>query len=135
MPQLGLDFRPMGLYGCPMTLSRREWSSQKLRPGTSSHKLALLLEARDMGARSLAKLIAPHGVDDMRKNVRRWLTGTTPNRASRDAITDALGVQRGAIEPDPEEESLNAALFREIRAQREQLDRFESLLSGDGVAA
>lgn len=81
-----------------------------------------------MGARTLAKLIDPTNVEQARKSVRRWLKGTTATRASRDTITDALGLERRSLDPDPEEESLNSALYRELRETREKFERIESLL-------
>lgn len=82
----------MGLYGCPMP--------------RVSEKLTAELAARNMGYRTLAKLIDPENVEQARRSLRRWANGThVPSRANRDAITDALGLDRGALEPDDEEDS------------------------------
>jgi hypothetical protein len=102
-------------------------------PGSFSAKLAAVMASRQMGARTLAKLIDPANVEQARKSVRRWLRGTQASQVNRDVITDALGLERGALDPDAEEESLNAALWREMQETRAKFERIEALL-GEKVA-
>lgn len=100
--------------------------------GTFASKLRGELSARKMGARGLAKLLDPGNVEQARKSVRRWLTGKhVPNRASLDSITDALGLERRALDPA---EDLDRALMRELRDTRERFDRLERFI-GERVAS
>lgn len=88
-----------------------------------------------MGVRTLAKLIAPLDVESQRKTVRRWLKGTKPTRASRDRVTDALGLERGTLDPDDdEEEDVFAPLMRAVRsalADEEVRDTLRRALADD----
>lgn len=64
-----------------------------------------------MGARTLARLVDPSNPEQARRAIRRWLQGThTPTQASRDAVTDALGLERGALDPDDEESARDVLL-------------------------
>lgn len=81
-----------------------------------SEKLRGEMDARNMGARTLARLIEPENIEQARKTVRRWLGGMTPTQANRDKVTDALGLERGALDPDPDDEDLNVPLMRAIKA-------------------
>jgi hypothetical protein len=81
-----------------------------------SDKLTAELAARNMGRRTLAKLVAPDNVEQARRAIRRWADGThKPSRANADSITDALGLERGALDSDDEEDVM-APLMREIGA-------------------
>lgn len=80
-------------------------------------KLAAHLGAREMGFKTLARLIDPENVEQARRAVRRWAKGThVPSQANRDAISDALGLERGSLDPDDEEESrMYAHLASQLR--------------------
>lgn len=106
-------------------------------PGSFAAKLAAVMDDRGMGARTLAKQLDPENVEQSRRTVRRWLNGThTPTQASRDTLTDALGLDRGSLDPDDEEESLNQALYRELLETRARFERIESMLGErEGSAA
>jgi hypothetical protein len=86
---------------------------------TFSDKLSAVLEERKMGNRTLAKLIDPDHVESARRSIRKWLSGQhQPNRASIDSVTDALGLERGALDPDDEEESLYRALVANLNRDK-----------------
>lgn len=95
------------------------------------------------GARTVARAMAAanpgRDVEQTRAAVRRWLKGThVPTQANRDEVTDALGMERGSLDPDAEEEDaeamLEAILIRRVRqATREQIQLRERLLSGARV--
>jgi hypothetical protein len=83
---------------------------------TFQTKLAAELGERGMGYRTLAKLIDADNVETHRRSIRRWMTGVQqPSRASRNAVTDALGLERGSLDPDDEEDVM-APLMREVLA-------------------
>lgn len=71
---------------------------------TFAEKLRNEMYAQGMGARTLARRLEPDNVEQARKTVRRWLAGTRPNQASRDRVTDALGMRRGALNDDEDDE-------------------------------
>ena len=102
-----------------------KWSSSRLKVGSSGFKLAVVLEQRDMGALSLAKLLYPaHQVEDGRKTVRRWLNGKPMAPASQRSAEVALGLERGALESDEddlEQELMNAIRQTADRYMRERL--------------
>lgn len=81
---------------------------------TSSEKLAKVLADREMGYRTLAKLVDPEHVEQARRTIRRWANGTQPTQANLDRLTDALELERGALDPDEDEESLMAPLTRAV---------------------
>lgn len=90
---------------------------------TFQTKLAAELASRGMGYRTLAKLIDPENVESHRRTIRRWMKGAQqPNRASLDSVTDALGLERGSLDPDPDEEDLLAPLMREVLVAAFQTD-------------
>lgn len=91
---------PMGRYG--------------RRMANFSDKLKAVLEERNMGHRTLAKAMAPTNVESSRRLIRKWMRGQTPTRSSMDSVTDALGLERGALDPDDEEESLYRALLAAV---------------------
>lgn len=68
-----------------------------------------------MGYRSLAKLLDQDNIESQRRSIRRWMKGTAPSRASMDSVTDALGLERGSLDPD-EEEDLMGPLMRDVLA-------------------
>lgn len=102
-----------------------------LSPGSFSAKLAAAMQTREMGARTLARMIDPANVEQARKSVRRWLRGTTASQANRDLITDALSLERGALDPDDEEDVM-APLMRDVFhaafSDPELRDRFKRAL-------
>jgi len=59
-----------------------------------------------MSVRGLARLLGPTRIEQERRAIRRWLVGQTPHRVNRDRVTDALGLERGALDPDDEEDRL-----------------------------
>jgi transcriptional regulator with XRE-family HTH domain len=80
---------------------------QIARPGTFGSKLHGLLKERQMGARTLAKLVADkHGgsVEDRRRTIIRWLRGTTPFVENRHMVEDVLEVPRDSLKGDDEDE-------------------------------
>jgi hypothetical protein len=86
---------------------------------TFSDKLSAVLEERNMSNRGLAKLIDPENVESARRTIRKWLKGQqTATRASRDNVTDVLGLERGALDPDDEEESLYRALVSSLNRDK-----------------
>jgi hypothetical protein len=87
-------------------------------PGTFSHKLAEAMAARQMGARTLGRLIDPDNVEQGRRSVRRWLRGTTATPASRALLCEALGLPEKSLDPD---EDVDQALMRELRDQLARL--------------
>lgn len=92
-------------------------------------KLGVELEARNMGYRTLARLIDPDNVESARRAIRKWMKGVhTPTRASRDAVTDALGLERGALDPDDEEESLMRALMAGLQTEPIAVDALRRML-------
>jgi DNA-binding phage protein len=64
--------------------------------------------------RSLAKQVAEQtgqNPENARRMLYKWIDeGVDPQPESRKAVTDALGLQAGALDPDDEEESLYNAL-------------------------
>ena len=79
-------------------------------------KLQAEMDARGMGARTLARLLDPGNVEQERRSIRRYLGGMTPQARNRNRIEDALGLERGALEPDADEEdSLTIALLGRVQ--------------------
>lgn len=79
-----------------------------------SQKLKRELDARGMGARTLAKEIARrHGgsVEDRRRTIIRWLQGATPVTRNREIVEDVLGVQRDSLKGDDEDEESDLVPF------------------------
>lgn len=97
-------------------------SPPNARPGTFGAKLHTLLHERNMGARTLAKLIArDHGgsVENRRRAVQRWLRGGVPVTENRHLIEDILDVPRDSLKGDDEDEEsdpVEALLFELHRA-------------------
>lgn len=59
-----------------------------------------------MGVRTLARHIDPANPERARRALNKWLAGEhSPSRSSRHTVEDALGVERGTLDSDDEEES------------------------------
>lgn len=94
-------------------------------------KLAAELGERGMGYRTLAKLLDPENVETQRRTIRRWMKGVqAPTRASRDAVTDALGLERGVLDPDDEEDSLVRVLMAGLEREPAAADVLRRMLEG-----
>lgn len=95
---------------------------------TFASKLRTEMARREMGARTLARLIDPTNVEQARRSVRRWVKGThVPTQASRDQITAALGMERGSLDPDPDEDDEDPAVRLRLeyeRRNRRNLDEY-----------
>lgn len=112
--------------------------AQKLRAELERRTAANITNGGQVGARTVARLMVAANPDrdleQSRRSVRRWLKGAhVPTQANRDEVTDALGMERGSLDPDAEEEDpatmLEAILLRRLRqAQREQ-DRLRARLA------
>ena len=84
-----------------------------------SDKLAAVLEERSLSNRALAKLIDPYNAESARRTIRKWRAGQQqPTQASIDSVTDALGLERGVLDPDDEDDSLYRALVAAIDITR-----------------
>jgi hypothetical protein len=82
---------------------------------TFSDKLNAVLEDRSMSNRGLANRIDPENPESARRTIRKWRSGQqTATQASRNSVTDALGLERGSLDPDDEEDSLVRALIAAI---------------------
>lgn len=84
--------------------------SAQQRRGTFAQKLRAELVARGMGVRTLARALDPDHIERQRRNVNKWLRGTVPTQSSRDAVTDALGLERGSLDDDEEDDPAMRAL-------------------------
>ena len=74
---------------------------------TFADKLRSELERREMGVRTLARQIDPRNPERTRRSLNKWLAGEhEPSQASRDSVTDALDLERGALDPDERDEDL-----------------------------
>lgn len=73
-------------------------------PRSFAQKLRAELDGRKMSVRALARRIDAGNVEQARRTVHRWLNGTTPTQPNRDLVTDVLGMERGSLDPDPDEE-------------------------------
>lgn len=120
-------------------------------PRTFAQKLRSELARRtaaagsQQGARTVARaMVAANPARDLeqtRASVRRWLKGThVPTQANRDEVTDALGMTRGSLDPDAEEEDaeamLEAILLRRVRqATREQIQLRERIAKAGSAKA
>lgn len=85
-----------------------------IHPRSFGEKLRAELERRSetathrVGARTVARLIVARNpgrdLEQTRRAVIRWLKGSDPTQPNRDLVTDALGMERGSLDPDPDEE-------------------------------
>jgi hypothetical protein len=86
---------------------------------TFAEKLERVIAERELTYRSCARLIDPDNTEVARRSLRKWLSGKhTPTQASIDRVTDALGLDRGALDPDDEEESLYAVLVANLNPEK-----------------
>jgi len=108
------------------TTSQRLTFAQKLQAELARRKAET---GHPWGARTVARLIVDRqptrDLEQTRRAVRRWLTGTVPTQANRDEVTDALGLERGALDPDAEEE--DPVAVEQERAKRRAMAAFEQL--------
>ena len=82
-------------------------------------KLRAELDRKGWGIRRLAREIDPANPEPVRRQIHRHLSGAhAPSRVTRLRYCDALGIDRGALEDDEEEDSLSldALLTRRIEA-------------------
>lgn len=106
-------------------------------PQTFAEKLQAELARRTaangqtQGARTVARLMVAanpsRDLEQTRRSIRRYLKGDhVPTQVLRDEITDALGMERGSLDPDAEEEEDPAMLLRYEfeRRNRRNLDEF-----------
>lgn len=108
---------------------------------TFSTRLRAELDARNIGARTLARMIvAEHGgtLEDRRRTIVRWLSGATPVKRNREIVEDVLGLSRDALRGDEDEEHLLSpvvlqldveALIRDLEARvvKTLLSRMEAV--------
>lgn len=82
---------------------------------------------KHQGARTVARLMVAKNpardLEQTRRAVRRWLNGTVPTQANRDEVTDALGLERGSLDPDAEEEDPLAAEQEKARRRADRAMR------------
>jgi hypothetical protein len=74
---------------------------------TFGDKLRAEFDRRGMGARTLAReLSSRHGgaVEDRRRAIIRWLQGATPLDRNRELVEDVLGLSRGELRGDDDDE-------------------------------
>lgn len=96
--------------------------------------LRMEMEQRDVSRRELARRMAeshrdgvtPQTVETYRRAIRRYLDADdpqVPKEQTREAIADALGVDRGQLPDDEDEEvDLNLALLRACRRRFQMSD-------------
>lgn len=80
------------------------------------------LNRQDVKVRELARRLRPDNPEQARRSIARWLTpepesAVVPGRASRDSVTDALGLERGSLDDDLDEEDADvyAPLARAVQ--------------------
>ena len=90
----------------------------QIEPRTFGQKLRAELTVRGMGVRTLARQINGENPERTRRALNKWIKDVhAPTRANRAVVTDALGMERGSLDPDDEEESDPvAALMLALRA-------------------
>ena len=89
--------------------------------GTFSNKLRVALDERGMGARTLARfLVREHGgtLEGRRRSVVNWLQGGTATERNRELVEDALGMERGSLASDEEEDSSLVSAIDGLLKQR-----------------
>ena len=76
------------------------------------------LDRTGVSIRGLSRRLDPKNPDAARRNLTRWIGGhNVPTPANRDAVADALGVDRSVFSEDEDEEAeLVAALVATVRA-------------------
>jgi DNA-binding phage protein len=83
---------------------------------TFGGKLRAHLEEHHVTRRGLAKQIAEQtgqNPENARRMLYKWIEGgVDPTVESRKVVTDVLGLDEGALDPDDEEESLYDALVK-----------------------
>lgn len=101
----------------PTTTSPRLTFADKLRSELDRRTAE---SGKQWGARTVARLMVDRSstrdLEQTRRAVRRWLSGMTPTQANRDEVTDALGLERGSLDPDAEEEDPVARATRLMNA-------------------
>lgn len=109
--------------------------AQKLRSELARRTAAA---GTQQGARTVARAMVAtnpgRDLEQTRASVRRWLKGThVPTQANRDEVTDALGLERGALDPDSEDEDaeamLEAILNRRVRQAIREQERLRAKLA------
>lgn len=90
---------------------------------TFAQRLRTELDRADLSVRALAKRLDADNPETARRNLMRYLSGSTkPGQRMRDAIADALGVDRSLLSADDEEEEeVAAALLGVLRKLVRQL--------------
>jgi hypothetical protein len=100
-------------------------------------KLKAEFESRNMGARTLARVLArregdtrPNAVENRRRAIIKWLQGATPIAENRHKVEDALELPRDSLKGDDEDEEADpmaititidyALLARAIEAARKR---------------
>jgi hypothetical protein len=98
-------------------------------PRTFAEKLSVVLKDRNMGHRTLARRIDPDNVETVRRSIYKWMTGQhTPTQASRDIVTDALGLEPGSLDPETDDDSLMRVLLAGLRQEPNAAARLRELL-------
>lgn len=86
------------------TTSERRTFADKLRTEIDRRHTP----AAPFGARTVARLIVNgnpgRDLEPTRRAIVRWLKGAEPTQANRDLVTDALGIERGSLDADADEE-------------------------------
>lgn len=91
--------------------------SKTTSPSPFAKQLRAELTRQNVSIRSLAKRMNPEEPNVARRNVYRWLAGTSaPSPASREAVAQALGLPLDHFASDDEEEDALAALMTGLRA-------------------
>mgnify|MGYP000630874426 CR=1 FL=1 len=100
------------------------------QPQSFAQKLRAELDHRTTpgtpwGARTVARLVVAKSpardLEQTRRAVIRWLAGATPTQANRDEVTDALGMERGSLDPDEEDDPVVSYRARRERKMNDAL--------------